>query len=754
VTRRTRRRAGRLGLAVALVLLPQLAPVTSYAGPAAGTAMAPAPATRPSAPVNDDAPAQVLVTKLAPRAPMHPQEFFQVAGTVTNRGSRPLTGLVVRLRRGDVLQSRSQLATADREPPATSHVVGTPVDLPVPELAPGAKTTFDIRLRVGLLGLQSIGVYPLKVEVRGRSGPESFLGPLGSVQTYVPWFPDGPPAGRIRIAWLWPLVDQPRQGPRGGLLDDQLAGSMASGRLSRMLRAAAAGQVGRCDDVAQGPVGATPRPSTQPCRGESVPVTYAVDPDLLFTANTMTSPYSVRQSADNNRLVKDTAPARQWLDTLRTAVSGQDVLALPYADPDVVGLTSRDAGLADDVAQLRQLGIRETSAVTGQTPLTSVVWPPAGRLTRSAVETLTSGGATAAVVDPLALPEPAADRNRTPDTHAGRLVTTGLPVNALVVDQGLSNLLNPRLTDDPGPRLVEQRWLAETAMISAEAPSVSRTLIVAPPRRSDVVASVAAYAMFDSGRLPWMCPVSLAQVAAGTEACLGETAQDTPPAQTAELDPPRPGDPTLSTRFLGEVARLRDDSAQFTDEVLDPNSPEIGVTTSRLLRARARAESSAWWDDASRGQQVLGLLSDDLADLRGKVHLEVSRRPVTLTGATGVISVNVVNELAQPVRVGVKLDARNRARLSTAETPVTTVPANNARQIDLRVTSQTSGKFAVSAQLVDRNKNPFGGEVELVVRSTQYGRVALAVTGVAAGVLLAAVGIRITRRALRRGTAT
>jgi hypothetical protein len=493
---------------------------------------------------------------------------------------------------------------------------------------------------------------------------------------------------------------------------------------------------------------------TGPCRGESIPVTYAVDPDLLFTANTMTSPYSVRVTAGDNRLVKDTAPASQWLETLRAAVAGRDVLALPYADPDVVALSARDTGLADDVSQLRQLGIRETSAITGQTPLTSVVWPPAGRLTRSAVEMLTSGGATAAVLDPIALPDLAPDRTSTPDTHAGRLVTTGLPVNALVVDRGLSELLDPTLTEDPGPRLVEQRWLAETAMISAEAPSTSRTLVVAPPRRGDVVASVAAYAMFDSGRLPWLCPVSLAQVAAGTEACLGETAPGAESTQTAELDPPAPGAPVLPPRFLGDIARLRDDSAQFTDEVLDPTSPEIGATTSRLLRARARTESSAWWDDPGRGQQLLDLLSDDLADLRGKVHLQVGTGTLTLTSATGVIRVNVVNELAQPVRVGVRLDARNRARLSTAETPVATVAANHSTQIDLRVTSQTSGKFAVSAQLVDRNKNPFGPEVDLVVRSTQYGRVALAVTGVAAGVLLVAAGFRITRRALRRGTAT
>ncbi len=54
------------------------------------------------------------------------------------------------------------------------------------------------------------------------------------------------------------------------------------------------------------------------------------------------------------------------------------------------------------------------------------------------------------------------------------------------------------------------------------------------------------------------------------------------------------------------------------------------------------------------------------------------------------------------------------------------------------------------ATLIDEEGEPFGEAVRLEVRSTGYGRVALAVTGIAAAVLLVAAGARITRRALRR----
>ena len=291
-------------------------------------------------------------------------------------------------------------------------------------------------------------------------------------------------------------------------------------------------------------------------------------------------------------------------------------------------------------------------------------------------------------------------------------------------------------------------------MISAEAPSVSRTILVAPTRRADPHTAIAADAIRDTGRLPWLCGVPLSSVGGGTASC-----PDEPPgapdddAPSVELEPPHPGDTFLSQDFLRRVGELRRISTQFTDEVLaEPTSTDAVGTTGRLLRARARTESSAWRDHQGDGEQMLSLLREDLLGLRRKVHLQIGSGVVTLTSTSGVISVNVVNELQQPVRIGVVLNAHNRARLSTRETPVTLVPGEHATQINLKVTAQTSGQFPVTAKLVDREGHDFGDSVDLVVRSTQYGRVALAVTGIGAGVLLVAAGFRIVRRAVR-GTA-
>ena len=482
-------------------------------------------------------------------------------------------------------------------------------------------------------------------------------------------------------------------------------------------------------------------------------MTYAVDPDLLFTADALGSPYQLLQGGKTKQ-INDTAPAQGWMAALRDAATAptSDVLSLPYGDPDAVALTAPQSGLADEVPLLREQGKKETTNILGRTPMTSVVWPPTGRLTRRSIESLTSGGATALVVDPIALPEPAEEPSFTPDALVGQLPTnTGQP-SVLTIDPQLSALLTPSYDNYPGDRIVDQRWLAETAMISAERPSVSRTILVAPPRRADLHTAVAADAIRDTGRLPWLCGVSLASAADGTASCPDEVRA--PPDHNlpaVELEPPHPGDAFLSQSYLRRVTDLRRISTQFTDEVLaEPTSTEAVKTTGRLLRARARTESSAWRERPGDGEQMLQLLRDDVSGLRNKVHLQVGSGTVTLTSSSGVISVNVVNELQQPVRVGVILSAHNRARLSTEQTPVTLVPPEHATQINLKVTAQTSGQFPVTAQLVDREGHSFGAPQDLIVRSTQYGRVALAVTGIAGGVLLLAVGIRITRRALRR----
>jgi hypothetical protein len=202
-----------------------------------------------------------------------------------------------------------------------------------------------------------------------------------------------------------------------------------------------------------------------------------------------------------------------------------------------------------------------------------------------------------------------------------------------------------------------------------------------------------------------------------------------------------PGASALPPTFLRAVAEVRRDSDQFTEQVLTADDEGAKDIRARLLRARGRAESTAWRTRPGGGRRMLELLRDDVAALRGRVTLV--GQPALLTGREGVVQLVVQNSLDQPVNVGVRLDPTSAARLTSEDTEVRVVRGQTTQQVSVRVEARTSGRFTARAGLVDASGRPFGQTVELAVRSTQYGRVALAVTGVAAAVLLVAAAVRI-----------
>ena len=755
---------GRRLLCAALLVAPLLTAAPSAAAPGSPTprpSSDPAPEATDCDRASEENPVLVEVTTLLPRAPLRADEPFQVAGTLRNCGELAVEDLQVRLAIGRVIRTRGELQRADEEPVVGARKAQAPAAST--SLAPGGTAEFDLRLRVDELDLdRGLGVYPLAVQARGRYGGDATRTTLGLATTFVPWFPDGPPAP-TRLAWLWPLVDQPRRAPGEVMLDNVLEALVAPGdentprgRLQELLVGARVGSQGACDPPAAPPPG-TPRTPPGACRGEPVPITYGIDPSLLYSVEAMVARRGYSVLVDGERVdLPMSQNAEQWLVGLRaaTAQDGQeraDVLALPFGDPDVVAMARVGSGLRDDVEALRKLGQAEVVDKLGVEPLAAVAWPPPGEVPAAALDVLSGGQTRAVVLDVTALPPASAARSRTPNART-ELPSAIAPLRGLVVEDVLSELVEYRPDTWQGARLAEQRFIAETAIIAAEVPSESRTLLVAPDRTARVIPAVAAATIADTGRLPWLCPVALADVAAGRERC--QTLPDDQGVPAAEEraaagEPPDGRDGELSRELLERLAEVMAAADQFTDAVLVDSTQASRDTKARLLRAEGRAASAAWRDEPLEGRIMLDLLEDDVQRLRDKVRL-VSQ-PVLLTGSSGVIELAVQNELDQPVNVGVRLDETSAARLSSGGTDVQVIPAGRAVPIRVRVEPRTSGRFQIVATLVDEEGRPFGGDVRLDVRSTQYGRVALAVTGVAAAVLLVAAGVRITRRAMRRG---
>jgi hypothetical protein len=459
-------------------------------------------------------------------------------------------------------------------------------------------------------------------------------------------------------------------------------------------------------------------------------VTLAVDPELLEAVQAL-----------GQGTTDDAATARAWLADLKALGLAGRLLGLPYADPDVSAL-SRDPRSRDDIATASALGEEVVTQVLGTTPDPRVAWPPAGPVAPGAADALALGGARAFLLDASAYDDNGRPPDVTPSTHAVFTTSaTGTELAGLVADPDLSAQL---ATGTPyGARVTEQRFLAESALIAAQKPSVSRTLVLAPPRRTDVP-TAAGDELRDLGRVPWLCPVALADVALRAESCPRESAPPGEPIERGDLRTD-PSDELLPSDVRA-VDVDRDLGTQLTDAVLSPAPSlrsEVAAIKARLRRAVARAESSAGRDDPLVTRAEARALDREVRHLSGQIVVRGGHS--LLTSTKGTLSVSVENTLPLPVQIRVRFTSKP-ATLTNAETGLVTVQPGHAVQASVRALAQRSGQFVVFARLVDRNGVPFGPESEIIVRSTRFGRLALALTAAAFAVLLAAAGYRVVRR--------
>ncbi len=708
--------------------------------------------------------ATLTVTDLRPQV-LTQGGTLQVLGTLRNDGPDPLTALTVDVRVGARVDSRNVLRRQDSSTPSTTLRATLPLD---GDLEPGGTRPVDLRTPVDDLRLRGDGVYPLVLTVRARAVGTAGPGQredAGSVRTDVPWFATTSDLDPLRVAWVVPLVDQPRVAPDGIFTDDELATSLApSGRLGRLLAGARAGETGTCATPAdpaadqppasvQPPAAAQPPDPLPPC--DPVPVTYAVDPDLLATAEAMTGSYQVRRGNDT---VPGTGQqvAAAWLGQLREAVKQAGVIALPYADVDATAMTR--GGLSAEIGMARDVGRRVVTDVLSTDPLATVVLPPPGPVSDAALAALATPQTRAVVLDPSALLPDVSTVTRGARASLPSTAASG-PLTGLVLDSGLSSLLQV-----PGqPALVAQRFLVEAAATAFETPSVGRTLLVVPERHADLDPAVLAAAVRQTGQVPWACGVSLAQVVAGNESCPGAAVPDHGMERQGELVPAYPrsdrGDTGPRLDALGRVvvtprplpvatvertASVDRRLEQFTEAVLVGGTQASQDLRDRYDRAVLRTLSTSWRDDPAPGLQLTQLLEQSVQGLFGAVRL--STQPVTLTSRSSRLDYSITNTLNQPVTVQVSF---THPRLVTAPSQVQTVPAGSQVPFTVSTEALTSGRFKVSAQLEDRNGAPIAPPQDFNVRSTRYGSLALGVTGIAAAVLLVAAGVRLTRRAMR-----
>jgi hypothetical protein len=668
-------------------------------------------------------PVSLAITSVSPQYAT-PGNVVTVTGTITNDSTQAMPGLSIQLRssmtpfgnRND-LQEYVDGALPDADAP----VPGAVTALRQP-LGPRATATWSADLPVNSVPLLVFGVYPLAAQAENAS-----LATLTVDRTFLPFWPgtkaeDPTPE---QIAWIWPLIDQPRQAVCRGLLNGGLEASLASGgRLAGLLQAGS-----RLAGAAH--------------------LTWAIDPALLSDVETMTKPYTVTTPAKVRAgqcggTAKPASPAAQsWLGQLKSAIAGEPVLLTPYGDADIAALTRY--GMNADLTRAFREGRAVAGSVLGHafaatapassTNLAGMAWPADGIADYAVLENLAASDGINTVVLDSSTMQPSPQQDYTPSAQTTAPDGVGPPLKVLLSDDTVTQILASG--DSPSDSratvfAVAQRYLAETAMIDAEQPNLPRSLVVAPPRRWDPPAGLASELLQETVSAPWLKPVSLGQLAAAKD-----------PSGIVPRDPPRAYSKAQLSKSLLNQARQVDQQARLLMSVEQHPDPA-------LRDAAAAIESAAWRGGGSAGAQGAALASEISAYLRsqesGLKIIGVQR--VTLGGLKGTVTVSISNALSYAV------DVRLRALTGTGVTAAppqhaVLVPPGQQVIVKLAVAATTVGSTTLRLQLLTPQGLPFPAQASMTVQATNYGTLALVIIAGALGVFVLTAAARAIRR--RRG---
>ncbi|WP_077060162.1 DUF6049 family protein [Streptomyces sp. MP131-18] len=702
-----RRRRQRLSSLLAVIIG---FPMLTGLGPASATAA-------PSAPVQEigtgNRTATISITDLGPAVPDE-DDTLTIRGTVTNDGASPIVNGTVDARSGVLLSGRSAI---DEAVPRTGHdaatgtiVSGHGQDLPT--IAPGMSATFSLQVPVSALSLGADGVYELGVGLTGQTETERWDILLGVGRTLLPWQPDAADSegAQTDLSVLWPLISTTHLTSQTGadeeqtpaFRDDSLLGEISPG--------------GRLDQMVS--------------LGADLPVTWVVDPDLLASVDAMTEPYQVY---DGDRLVDGDGQeeARAWLRKLQEAVQGNEVVALPFADPDLASLAHQGKDVLGALGQLAKA--TETAEVTVETVLdvdasTDFAWPVEGAIDPSIVSVATSAGAHHVIARSDSLRP--GDLSYTPS--AARPIGGG--TTAVVADARLSTLFEGDMTGTAEARLAEQQLLSQTLAITQQDPANERSVVLAPQR---MPTAAQAQAMADAllalrDSADWVHFTDLTQAAQATPDPAAN--QEVPPAADYPQELREQELPTSAFQAMRETQRTLEDF-----QVILTRDDRVATPFGNAIR---REMSTSWRGNEDDAAAYRETVQDGLTGLTERVHL-IPKSPVTLSGRSATIPVTVQNNLVQDVHnLELRLTSSRTLGLEVGEEQEIVVSGGHSQSVKFSATARANGRTFLEAQLYTPDNKPYGDPIQFQASVTSITSNVMMV--IAGGLLLVVLaGIRM-----------
>jgi len=663
----------------------------------------------------------IVIDSMTPQT-AKPGSTVTVAGTVTNGTSQTKAGLGVQLWTSPTrFQTRDDMdGYVSQGTGASLEEAGNSFSL-TRSLRPGATVQWHASFQVDTVGMDQFGVYPVSAQLGDGEGDV-----LGVDQTLLPFWPGQQAAGLERpldVAWVWPLVDQPHHQVCTALTSNDLTTSLApGGRLSALLGA------GQANPGAH--------------------VTWVIDPALLSDVNTMTKPYQVASGSGCSGWVNEPASkaAKTWLDTLRGITAGPPPVITPYANVDVSALVH--SGLAPDITSAYTMGYAVADSVLHGSFGPSIAVPAGGTADLSVLTNLaTAQHIGAAVLDSSEMP-PASSAVFEDDAVTSIRTASGVSMTILLADHVLSGVLATGDTSSgvlpPSTQFtVTQRFLAETAMIAAEAPDSDRSIVVNPPENWSPSATLASDLLSETTSTPWLSPTALGSLA-GAPDSERSLARQPPPASKDS-----PGE--LTGSYLSTVAATGAELGTYQDLLYQPSNSYV----QGLQQALTATESSAWRGRAAaQGRALAKKLSRFMSGEEAQIHI-IAAQQVPMGGSSGLVPVSIQNGSQHAIEVRLTTHVVNvpdrASQLSIGRfKSLITIPPGQAPTVRVPVSSAPIGPTAIQLALTTvHGKRLMLPLTSLTVQSTRYGRAILFLIGAAIGVLVLTSVFRGVRRRMR-----
>ncbi|MFE3266073.1 DUF6049 family protein [Streptomyces sp. NPDC059215] len=650
----------------------------------------------------------VSLDSLTPSAPTD-GDTITVSGSITNKGKQTVTDAHVGLRVGPSLTGRGAIDDAAErtgfQPGLDPLEIGGKYVQKFAQLPAGASQPFSISVPVKELDLGSDGVYQLGVSLSGQTSAEPWEHVLGIERTFLPWQPESVDT-RTKTTYLWPLISTVHLSAQTGsdarqtpvFQNDDLAKEIApGGRLDRLLSL-----------------------------GGDLDVTWVLDPDLLASVDAMTGTYRV-QDGDTTTAGKNQAVAKEWLDKLEKTVAGKEVVALPFADPDLASLAHQGKGIPGSLNHLKDatnVASDTVDTIVHVKPETDFAWPVNGAIDPSIVQVATSAGADKVIARSDSLRE-TGDLTYTPS--AARPIGGG--TTAVVSDYRLSTEFQGDMTKAENSTLAVQEFLAQSLALNLQEPNDQRSIVVAPqrmPTAGQAQAMATAVKALQSGN--WSDTQGLSAAA---------KAKPDPDATTripsADSYPKALGNQELPPKAFQTIHDTQADLDKF--EVILTDKSRV-VTP--FGRAMDRGMSTSWRGRHDQGQAFREGVKSYLKDLTGLVRL-IDKSDAKLSGRSATIPVTVQNNLVQGVHhLVLRLTSRHPTRLKIGNDAYTErqiqVAGEHSQSVKFTTSAKANGPVEVVAQLYTEDGQAYGSAVPFEVKVTEITPTVMLVIG--GGVLL------------------